>query len=125
VGTSFAGVLYVLRATWKALRFGDNLAERMNWRVPTVLLHRYEQAFQWRLIVGIVAVSGGDCGDSLISMPTFDIKLDRLVEVAATANMASLSRSLLHAYAACLTVEDCAKQLSGRLISPLMSVGPS
>jgi hypothetical protein len=45
VGTSFAGVLYVLRATWKALKFGDNLAERMNWRVPTVLLHRYEQAF--------------------------------------------------------------------------------
>lgn len=39
--------------------------------------------------------------------PTFETKLERIEEFAATANMWDpLSRSLLHAYAACLTIEE-------------------
>jgi hypothetical protein len=47
-----------------------------------------------------------------MSQPTLDMKLARITEFAATANMDSLSRNLLHAYAGCMTVEEiCAASI--------------
>jgi hypothetical protein len=38
--------------------------------------------------------------------PTFEMKMDRITECAAESNLDTLSRNLLHAYAACLTIEE-------------------
>jgi hypothetical protein len=51
--------------------------------------------------------------------PTFDMKLDRIVECADAAKADSLSRNLLHAYAACLTVEELCEAAVRSLASPL------
>jgi hypothetical protein len=54
-----------------------------------------------------------------MSRPSLDLKLERITEFAAAANMDSLSRNLLHAYAGCITVEEICEAFVRTLDSPL------
>jgi hypothetical protein len=42
----------------------------------------------------------------MVANPNFDVKMSRIMEQAAPANRDYLSRNLLHAYTACLSIEE-------------------
>ena len=46
------------------------------------------------------------CARSMAGNPTFEMKMSRIMEQAAAANRDDLSRNLLHAYTACLPIEE-------------------
>jgi hypothetical protein len=42
----------------------------------------------------------------MVADPNFDVKMSRIMEQAAPANRDYLARNLLHAYTACLSIEE-------------------